>query len=101
MISHHLYQLCVEYSVKDAGPGYARINGYIVGLGWDGLCRADSAPVLYTRPGAACAQPAATPTHIFRPIGDKQLPCWTQAWEDRPTQVLTVAHGGERSNDTA
>ena len=49
----------------------------------------------------ACAQPAATPTHIFRPIGDKQLPCWTQAWEDRPTQVLTVAHGGERSNDTA
>ena len=47
----------------------------------------------------ACARPAATPTHIFRPIGDKQLPCWTQAWEDRPTQVLTVAHGGERWYD--
>ena len=50
---------------------------------------------------AACFGPVPDlPPDLSRPMGDC-LAAWTLAWEDSTPQVLTVAHGGDRSNDIA
>ena len=66
------------------------MNGWMDGLG---------SPRIVRRSLRSRARPAARPKPTFRPIGDC-LAAWTLAWEDSTAQVLTVAHGGDRSNDT-